>query len=437
MSDAAGGEEDTALRAELDALAQANRRLVRLVKRLKRSTVHLRRAVMPVLREWKKSRAECAHTFVSEELHLRVLFEHGDAFVAAAVRDARDQRGSWGALHPQVFIRKNSAAGALVREHALSFADVVRVTARVDAEVRVSKKRTVSGLYKTIGRTRTPRKCPAIHVTFDSLELVASYDSDVEVVRSLARSVSRAATAQLLSPNDGDPPEQALLKLGVSQADLRFAVAAVASGAGGAARLASDPRFAALRQVSRASVTNVAVRGCLDAVKRWKPDAEVLPPRKKLVPAYDAFGDSSLPVVLRPGYAETLGRQRRRLTEYATGAYASLSPVLRPFSPRAFVRHANGASVVVAYAYDFALHEGGTAIPAIDRQAEHAWVPPSLAVARHFAQRLACVAFDGDAEWSDEDLRFALGLANRVVWAFEEPEGERANRLMRRVHEFF
>jgi len=170
-----------------------------------------------------------AHTFESvTTLHLRVLFERGDVYVATVVRDKRSQTGELrvhlgvhggfqSSLQPCVLIRKGTAAGKLVLQNALSYADVVRVEARLDTGVAVHKKRTVSGLYKTEGSNRSPRKRPDVHVTFDSLELVASYDSDVEAVRSLARTVQSDNVAQLLSPNDGDPPEQALLKLGVAQ----------------------------------------------------------------------------------------------------------------------------------------------------------------------------------------------------------------------------
>jgi hypothetical protein len=50
-----------------------------------------------------------------------------------------------------------------------------------------------------------------------------------------------------------------------------------------------------------------------------------------------------------------------------------------------------------------------------------------------FCNRIESVVFNGDSEWSEVDIRRAVGLAKRVQWVFRDPQGDKARRLYERI----
>ena len=397
-------------------------------------------------------------------LHLRFFFDVGDAYLACLVYDIRTSDGGWKIRADSPFavtvrVRKTDDIVRLVEtEHGLTATDIVRVWATVDPQVKIRKNRTLSGLqnHKHDKDEGGERRCPKkpkywtegqiMCITFTSLERIANEEGDVEKIYALAAEMFppsdgvtgmlHALSAGLMMPRDEDAVDVCLQKLGVSATDAMFFAAAVDAGAetGATARVASDPRFAPLLDLPRATPSNVRVRNLLDRARAWTPDAEVLPPCIRVGGrAPPPLEGVTIPFLIKPVPAAPAAPSGVfKLRDVHTGVYAPLTD-RRGCLPRAFVRRDGGVSVVVGYAYAGVFHPGADKMPLGEDISSHAWHPPYLSLADTFCTRLESLAFDGEPEWSNAELRHALGMAKRVQWAFKDPAGDKAGALYARL----
>ena len=402
----------------------------------------------------------------NETMHVRVVFSLPDAYMACLMQDARSADGRWEVspdcpLQLTLRIRKTPETVRLIEQtHALTATDVVRVTAA--AEVGAPKasgrgrgsrgaakpqKRTLAGMYKHFrkpdGSERRLPKPPTcfvdlMDVRLESLERVATIDADLHRLYALAADafppsdgivgLQHALSVGLMMPRAEDSIADCLSKLGVSDPD-EIAFFERSDDA----RIATDPRFQALMSVPRVQFTNIRARNIADRARGWTPDTVVLPPRAKADPLDDAM---SIPVSLKPTPAAPSGpRGSYKLRDAQTGAYGPTSDRQNK-RPRAFVRRAEGASRVVAYVCDGVYTPGSGTMPLGEDIASYQWYPPYLSLADTFGTRLEAVSFDGDKTWSDADVLRALGLAKRVQWTFEDPNGEAAKGFYDRVKSF-
>lgn len=476
MSDSAGdarsggsagcGEDFASLRR---ALGRVNRRLkvlTRMCSKILRATPGARASAPPRAaasprpgvraRRLRKvdapTRADGAYP-----MHLRILYDAGDCYVASLMWDVYLPDGRWlleldKPLVPSVRVRKTREVLEVVTTSALVASDVVRVHARLDESVRRKKNRSLSNLYSTrlddarAGVIRIPRKkVKPLYVTFDEVNVVATRREDADAVNALAHRLGAhdasvpppaaaaafARSAGVLIPHDEASVKDCLTAMGAP--DPPWASAAVHASA--AARLATDPRYAPLLATPRSAATNTRVRDALDAARVWRLDTVVMPPRARKA---SPFADMTLPVLVKPTPAEppTLRPPEWRLTSVTkSGVYFSATPGHVANRPHAYVRVAAAGDPpqVVGYAYDLGFTLGDDKISPGERKALYQWRPANLTLGEAFVTRLEAVAFDGDAEWSDEQLRHALGLARRAVWAFKAPDGPAARALYARL----
>jgi hypothetical protein len=396
-------------------------------------------------------------------LHVRLLFDVGNAYLASLMYDTRTAAGVWEVRleYPHavtVRVRKTAAMSTLVQTaHSLTAVDVIRVLALPDGSGGggARKSRTLAGLFKRdVTADGTERRCPKqprqwlggelLPVTFDALERVCAVDNDADVLYALAATLfppcdgasgaAHALAVGLMLPRTQESIADCLAALGVrapTAAAFMQAALDAPHEAGAAARIASDARFAAAMAAPRGAIRNLRVRAFMDRARGWEP-ARVEPPCAFKPTAPD---DATLPVLVRPAPQGTASLVRPsgayKLRLASTGVYGTER---RGGVARVFVRR-NGTAppVVVGFARNLVFYAGDD-LPHGEDVASYTWYPPYLStLADAFCTRLESAVFDGEMPWTDEELRRALGLAKRVCWAFKEPGGEAARALYARL----
>jgi hypothetical protein len=401
-------------------------------------------------------------------IHLRLLYDVGDEWVAGLMTDFQEEGKAWEPVAskvavPSLRICKTPALEKLVEEEALGAFDVLRAEVCLDAHRARKSHRSVLGLFTTrqqgsrMTRTPKPARLPGTtsallyavkpaFVTLRGVVRVLPAASDAAHVylqaleifppppgTSVADPAAHARSCGLMQPPDVLTVAASLARLGVQ--DLVFGAAACELGNDGAARFAADPRFREALGKPRSACANAAVRALMDGARAWRPDAVVLAPRRKLARG-EAYADLTLPVVFRPDPPHAGAPANPvpvRLDNAATGAYISVAHGAASTKPRTFVLNEAAGSKVVAYAMNGHLNMGSSQMPPGERYQRHTWVPPTLSLCDVFANRLETAAFDGDAAWSDAELRSALGLAKRVVFLFRELGTETQREMQRRA----
>lgn len=443
-------------------LARVARQLTRNTRKV-RLLAHRQQRLFKLVRRAVRLRSAAAEAGAAAAvehivMHVRVLFDVGEAYLAAPVYDKRPlppNEGAWElepqrSVYPCLRVRKASAAGAFIAAHSVVASDVLRVTARQDLTPRASKRACLRSTYYfdetlpgyEVRRPRRPRR-KAVDITFDDAVLVETgaslalvYDAALvafPTAQGAPAIVDKALYARnrgLLLPNDEETPRRCLERLGAPPGALDFAEAAVALGPLATARLATDPRFQAMLATPRSAATNAEVRLALDRARAWTPDAELLPPRQRMAgnAKSHAFNDSALPLLVWPDPAVRPPPEPEDLLlrDAPTGSYVCSRGMV-------FVRFGGvPPSVrVVGHTSRHVYHEG--ADQRAPRDTRWAWVSPVLSMMDGIANRLATVAFEGDTAWTDADLRRAMGVAERVVFAFRNPRGATAEALYARL----
>ena len=325
--------------------------------------------------------------------------------------------------------------------------DVIRVSgslrkdpgggARGNARVRALHvyKKKPDGVHRIPEKRNVP-----LRILFSSAVVVEHVENDALKLYALAAElfppsdgvtgVKHALSVGLMMPRNEDSVSACLTKMGVTApADIVFFQQAIELGPPSAARIASDPRFAAMLAMPRSAPTNVRVKNALDRARAWAPDADVQAACVKT----KAPPDASIPLFLKPVPPTPLPPAGSySLPSAPTGVYGPVND-RHGNLPRVFVRRAGDVSEVVAYARDAIFSPGAGKLPRGENLVPYQWYPPNLSLADTFATRLESAVYDGECEWSDADLRQALGLAKRVQWAFKDPNGDRARELYDRV----
>lgn len=401
-------------------------------------------------------------------LHLRFVLDAGGLYHAQVLNDRRDGDAGWVVLDITdyaltVRVRKTESMARLVREAALTALDVVRVSARVDPAAGMHRRRKVYGLFhhggarpgdEASGRRVAFLKVPAggpLVVTFSSVQVVKTLKDDSERLASLVRELyPPPATAARMEPlayarSRGLMvlPQQTLIEcakaLGVTDHyDLRFLERAAQFGACGAARVATDARFSALVAKPRsASAPSSDLRTLLDKARQWVPDTLVLARRAKADP--EAFRDMVLPFVIKPypGAPHVPHPASAKLAAVRTGLFLPADLTHKPLRPAAAVVRVGGVAKVVAYVYDLVMYcgaaEAEAKLPGEERRGSHFVGRADTEWIKTFANRMEAAAFDGDKEWTDAQLRAALGVAKQAVWLFADPACEAAVALDARI----
>ncbi len=370
----------------------------------------------------------------TDELHIRILFERDGQFYAAVLSD-RFTASSWTFTYRKPSrVSLRVAKTDVLEDLAVDFTKVFRVSAAHG----LGRGRRLAGLFKTRmnangSLARTVRAKPLYDVTLLTAVEAGVCKNDLADVCALAgvpRDAEEALTAWSARcgvplPLDTAAVREACLGTGMSREEADFLVAAMRHD--GALRVAHDVRFSALLLAGRACAPLASFLSSCRRRAALKMPTELLAPVKKDF-AVDAF---TLPFYLLPRAVErpvTTCVFRRVLTGVAR-PLPDRNPG-RAHNPSVVVNN----RVVVAYVTDGVLTSGGESlVPPEQLEVMHETVTKSLRWTDSFANRLDTVAFDGEKEWCDADLRSALALARRATWAFQDPEGEKAKALYERI----
>ena len=394
-------------------------------------------------------------------VHVRLLFDSGASYVACVLDDQCSALGEWTIFKERKFskvvhVRKTAALEHQVSSKALNATDILRVSARLDVLVKVHKLRTMAGMFKTrkeadgsVWRTTikmgvSKRNSTPMNLHLDTVEPVDTIDTDAEALYALAKQLfpplavesnhaAYALSVGLMLPAEQTSVRRCFANLGVAaEADTWFFEKCMEqNGTEAVARFSSDPRFASLLQLPRSRFSNMRVRNFVDKARSWKPNVKIQPARE----AEASLADLTLPLVLAPAGA-ALARSPVYLGNVLrTGVYVSTGASHQDKHPSAVMKKKRDRDArLMCYVYDGLFYVGALKMPAEEREVPYTQVPANLAWASTFINQIDAVAFDGNAHWSDSDIRQALGLAKVATWVFADKESAAATALMARIH---